>query len=189
MKRSFFITFVKGQYRDSGRTMHYTTEDGIHCEFSWGACVTNMYCIVKMNKLTGSYKEEVQAEYDMAVFLRSQLEVGVFDDYEGPARIERYDFDSGKYLPIDLNVYIDRLDTELEYFIYDEPGDDGPKWPQKIYEVTPAQQELVDELEGTIRSLEVKLRCLKAFAEGKSQPEIAAMISDILAEEGMEVFE
>ncbi len=59
----------------------------------------------------------------------------------------------------------------------------------KMYEVTPAQQELVDELEGTIRSLEVKLRCLRAFAEGKNQPDIAAMISDILAEEGMDVFE
>lgn len=190
MKRSFFITFVKGQSRDAGRVMHYTTEDGIHCDFEWGACVTNMYCILKMHKLTGSYKEEVQAEYDMVVFLRSQLEVGVFDDYEGPARIERYDSDSGKYLPIDLNIYIDRLDNELEYFIYDEPGDNClERQPLKMYEATPAQQELVDELEGTIRSLEVKLRCLKAFAEGKSQPDIAAMISDILAEEGMDVFE
>lgn len=58
-----------------------------------------------------------------------------------------------------------------------------------INSITESQpQDQMDDLEIMIRSLEVKLRCLRAYAEGKSQLDISDMINDILVAEGMEVF-
>ena len=53
--------------------------------------------------------------------------------------------------------------------------------------VTPVQQVLIDEHEATLRSIEFKLRCLRAYAEGAKMPDIVGFINDLLDEEQLHI--
>lgn len=54
--------------------------------------------------------------------------------------------------------------------------------------VTPVQQDLIDEHEATLRSIEFKLRCLRAYAEGAKMPDMVGFINDLIEEEHLHVF-
>lgn len=59
---------------------------------------------------------------------------------------------------------------------------------ETVNSVTPVQQGIIDEHEATLRNIEIKLRCLRSYAEGAKMPDMVGFINDIIEEEQLHVF-